>query len=153
MQLPSALATQCTFGFHTIPEESKDALVQGMFDYVMLKYDVINDAMLLSVHHLWKDSFISLLCLGLRGPVCCINIAGGTGDIMLCILNYACETCVNIVDINTEMLKEGSKCFKKMMYHNSMCACPYAPHFFQADNGSFQHHRLLLLKQMPQNYP
>jgi 2-methoxy-6-polyprenyl-1,4-benzoquinol methylase len=55
----------------------------------------------------------------------CIDVAGGTGDIALRILDYAKdnfadrETSVDVVDINAQMLKEGFRRFKKTMYHNS----------------------------------
>lgn len=85
----------------------------------------MNDAMSLGVHRLWKDSFISLLRPGSKGHIRCIDVAGGTGDIALRILDHARETRgdretrVDIVDINGEMLKEGYTRFKKTMYHNS----------------------------------
>jgi 2-methoxy-6-polyprenyl-1,4-benzoquinol methylase len=116
------------FGFRTVPEESKEALVRDVFDSVASSYDLMNDAMSLGVHRLWKDSFISHLRPGSEGPVRCIDVAGGTGDIALRILDHAREaygdreTRVDIVDINREMLKEGCKRFKKTMYHNSTCA-------------------------------
>jgi hypothetical protein len=113
------------FGFRTVSEESKEGLVRGVFDSVASSYDLMNDAMSLGVHRLWKDSFISLLRPGSRGPVRCIDVAGGTGDIALRMLDHARETYgdretrVDVVDINGEMLKEGQKRFKKTMYHNS----------------------------------
>jgi 2-methoxy-6-polyprenyl-1,4-benzoquinol methylase len=119
------------FGFRTVPEESKESLVRGVFDSVASSYDLMNDAMSLGVHRLWKDSFISLLRPGLKGPITCIDVAGGTGDIALRILDHARETYadretrVDIVDINGEMLKEGHKRFKTTMYHNSMGAFLY----------------------------
>jgi 2-methoxy-6-polyprenyl-1,4-benzoquinol methylase len=85
----------------------------------------MNDAMSFGVHRLWKDSFISLLRPGSRGPVRCIDVAGGTGDVALRVLDYARETYgdretrVDVVDINGEMLREGQKRFKKTMYHNT----------------------------------
>ncbi|KAN0127336.1 UbiE/COQ5 methyltransferase [Lactarius tabidus] len=113
------------FGFRTVPEESKESLVRGVFDSVASSYDIMNDAMSLGVHRLWKDSFISLLRPGSRGPVRCIDVAGGTGDIALRMLDHARETYgdrethVDVVDINGEMLREGQKRFKKTMYHNT----------------------------------
>ncbi|KAH9980007.1 UbiE/COQ5 methyltransferase [Lactifluus volemus] len=113
------------FGFRTVPEESKESLVRGVFDSVASSYDIMNDAMSLGVHRLWKDSLISLLRPGLKGPITCIDVAGGTGDIALRILDHARETYadretrVDIVDINGEMLKEGHKRFKTTMYHNT----------------------------------
>jgi len=85
----------------------------------------MNDAMSFGVHRLWKDSFISLLRPGSKGPIRCIDVAGGTGDVALRILDHARETRgdretrVDIVDINGEMLKEGQIRFKKTMYHNT----------------------------------
>ncbi|KAF9810537.1 hypothetical protein IEO21_06860 [Rhodonia placenta] len=113
------------FGFQTVPEETKESLVRNVFDSVASSYDLMNDAMSLGVHRLWKDEYIALLKPGAKGPVKCIDVAGGTGDIALRILDSAREryvdreTSVDVVDINTEMLKEGYKRFKKTMYHNT----------------------------------
>ena len=68
------------FGFSTVPEGSKEELVRGVFDSVASSYDIMNDAMSLGVHRLWKDTFISLLRPGSKGPIRCIDVAGGTGD-------------------------------------------------------------------------
>ncbi|PCH40017.1 UbiE/COQ5 methyltransferase [Wolfiporia cocos MD-104 SS10] len=113
------------FGFQTVPEESKESLVRNVFDSVASSYDLMNDAMSLGVHRLWKDDYVSLLKPGSKGPTKCIDVAGGTGDIALRMLDFAREryadreTSVDVVDINTEMLKEGYKRFKKTMYHNT----------------------------------
>lgn len=99
--------------------------MRGVFDSVASNYDIMNDAMSMGVHRLWKDEFISLVRPGSKGPVRCIDVAGGTGDIALRILDHAREryadreTAVDVVDINTEMLKAGYVRFKKTMYHNS----------------------------------
>ena len=85
----------------------------------------MNDAMSMGVHRLWKDEYVGSLKPGAKGPMRCIDLAGGTGDIALRILDHAREnyadreTSVDVVDINPEMLKEGYKRFKKTMYHNS----------------------------------
>ncbi|KAI0769858.1 ubiE/COQ5 methyltransferase family-domain-containing protein [Fomes fomentarius] len=113
------------FGFQTVPEEAKESLVRNVFDSVAGSYDLMNDAMSMGVHRLWKDEFVSRLKPGARGPLRCIDVAGGTGDIALRILDSARdkyadrETSVDVVDINGEMLKEGHKRFKKTMYHNT----------------------------------
>ncbi|KAH9969930.1 ubiquinone menaquinone biosynthesis methyltransferase UbiE [Russula dissimulans] len=122
---PSVSKSTTHFGFRTVSQGSKEALVRGVFDSVASSYDLMNDAMSLGVHRLWKDSFVSLLRPGLGGPMRCIDVAGGTGDIALRILDHARETHgdretrVDIVDINGEMLKEGYARFKKTMYHNT----------------------------------
>ena len=99
--------------------------MRNVFDSVASSYDLMNDAMSLGIHRLWKDEFVGLLKPGCKGPQKCIDVAGGTGDIALRILDHAREryadreTTVDVVDINGEMLKEGYKRFKKTMYHNS----------------------------------
>ncbi|TFK52275.1 UbiE/COQ5 methyltransferase [Heliocybe sulcata] len=113
------------FGFKTVPETSKESLVKDVFDSVASKYDIMNDAMSLGVHRLWKDDYVSSQKPGRRGPMKCIDVAGGTGDIALRILDYAREkyadreTSVSVVDINRQMLNEGERRFKKTMYHNT----------------------------------
>jgi len=103
----------------------KETLVKNVFDSVASRYDVMNDATSLGVHRLWKDTFVGSLRPGRKGPVRCIDVAGGTGDIALRILDYAREryadreTSVDVVDINGQMLKEGVKRVKKTMYHNT----------------------------------
>jgi ubiquinone/menaquinone biosynthesis C-methylase UbiE len=89
----------------------------------------MNDASSLGVHRLWKDTFVSGLKPGRKGAIRCIDVAGGTGDIALRILDHAREnyadreTTVEVVDINGQMLKEGFRRFKKTMYHNSEFLC------------------------------
>jgi 2-methoxy-6-polyprenyl-1,4-benzoquinol methylase len=117
---------QTHFGFRTVAEEDKEHLVRNVFSSVASKYDLMNDAMSMGVHRLWKDDFVSLLRPGFKGPIKCLDVAGGTGDIALRILDYAREkfsdreTTVDIADINPEMLKEGHTRFKRTMYHNSV---------------------------------
>ncbi|KAG6841966.1 hypothetical protein C0991_004457 [Blastosporella zonata] len=114
-----------SFGFRTVPEESKETLVKEVFDSVASNYDLMNDATSFGVHRLWKDSFVSSLKPGRKGPLHCIDVAGGTGDIALRILDFAREnyadreTTVAVTDINGQMLKEGYRRFKKTMYHNT----------------------------------
>lgn len=85
----------------------------------------MNDAMSMGVHRLWKDDFVSLLNPGRRGPIKILDMAGGTGDIALRMLDHAREkyadrdTSVLVSDINPDMLKEGMRNVRKTMYHNS----------------------------------
>jgi 2-methoxy-6-polyprenyl-1,4-benzoquinol methylase len=103
----------------------KESLVKNVFDSVASRYDLMNDATSFGVHRLWKDTFVDTLSPGRKGPVKCIDVAGGTGDIALRILDYVREkhadreTSVDVVDINGQMLKEGVKRIKKTMYYNS----------------------------------
>lgn len=114
-----------SFGYRTVPEDTKESLVKNVFDSVASSYDLMNDATSLGVHRLWKDTLVSSLKPGRKGPARCIDVGGGTGDIALRILDHAREnyadreTSVEVVDINGQMLKEGFRRFKKTMYHNS----------------------------------
>ncbi|KAJ7175768.1 ubiquinone menaquinone biosynthesis methyltransferase UbiE [Mycena filopes] len=122
---PKSAPRTTSFGFQTVPEDTKESLVKNVFDSVASSYDLMNDASSLGVHRLWKDTLVSTLRPGKKGPLRCIDVAGGTGDIALRILDHAREkyadreTTVEVVDINGQMLKEGFRRFKKTMYHNT----------------------------------
>lgn len=108
------------FGFRNVPEEEKIGLVGGVFSSVANSYDVMNDAMSLGVHRLWKDNFVKRL--DPRGGINCLDVAGGTGDIAKRILDHAriqhgdrdCK--VTILDINVKMLRAGQKRMRQTMY-------------------------------------
>ncbi|GJN90568.1 hypothetical protein Rhopal_003580-T1 [Rhodotorula paludigena] len=109
------------FGFRDVPNDLKESLVRGVFSSVASSYDVMNDAMSLGIHRLWKDHYVSKL--DPHGALRCLDVAGGTGDIALRILDHARtrygdrDTSVHMVDINPEMLEEGKKRFAQTMYH------------------------------------
>ena len=126
-------AQKYKIGYRTVLENEKESLVKEVFSNVASKYDLMNDAMSLGVHRLWKDEFVSSLRPGRRGPLKVLDVAGGTGDIALRILDHAREnyadreTTVQILDINPEMLKEGMTRFKKTMYYNSEFIYGFCP--------------------------
>ncbi|PWN50390.1 hypothetical protein IE53DRAFT_97813 [Violaceomyces palustris] len=111
------------FGFKDIREEEKETLVGSVFSSVASSYDVMNDAMSLGIHRLWKDHFVSKL--DPRGGINILDVAGGTGDIALRMLDHARlkhydrETKVTILDINPNMLSQGQKRMKQTMYWNT----------------------------------
>ncbi|GAA5885984.1 hypothetical protein JCM6882_004222 [Rhodosporidiobolus microsporus] len=111
------------FGFRDVPEQLKESLVRGVFSSVASSYDVMNDAMSLGIHRLWKDHYVSKL--DPHGGLNCLDVAGGTGDIAMRILDHARErygdreTKVTMLDINPEMLEEGKKRFAQTMYHGT----------------------------------
>jgi 2-methoxy-6-polyprenyl-1,4-benzoquinol methylase len=76
-QQPSSGGTT-HFGHRTVPTESKEGLVRQVFSSVAGSYDVMNDAMSLGVHRLWKDHFVKEL--NPRGGIECLDVAGGTGE-------------------------------------------------------------------------
>ncbi len=95
------------FGFKEVEETDKARLVSGVFSSVASKYDIMNDAMSLGVHRLWKDRFIS--DLNPRAGSKLLDVAGGTGDIAFRFLQNAQNGNVTICDINPDMLGEGKK--------------------------------------------
>ena len=89
----------------------------------------MNDLMSLGIHRLWKDHFVWSLDPGAKfngrneeDTWNVLDIAGGTGDIALRILDHATkvnhdnELRVTISDINPRMLDEGRKRCSTMEY-------------------------------------
>lgn len=101
------------FGFQNIKESEKAKEVHAVFENVANNYDIMNDAMSLGIHRLWKDIFIQELAPthGTR----LLDCAGGTGDIAFRYLNFLKNTknpnnlnsYVTICDINEHMLDVG----------------------------------------------
>jgi 2-methoxy-6-polyprenyl-1,4-benzoquinol methylase len=52
------------FGFKNVEYDQKQKLVGGVFSSVAEQYDVMNDAMSLGVHRVWKNYFIEQI-----GPI------------------------------------------------------------------------------------
>eukprot|EP00053_Salpingoeca_punica_P018445 m.180778 g.180778 ORF g.180778 m.180778 type:complete len:308 (+) comp17434_c2_seq3:3469-4392(+) len=107
---------QTHFGFQSVPESEKEAMVGKVFRNVAGKYDLMNDVMSVGVHRLWKDHFVQTLdpYPGTR----LLDVAGGTGDIALRFLSHARRNPqllttqpahVFVCDINPAMLQEGKK--------------------------------------------
>jgi len=109
------------FGYKDVPEQAKQSLVGQVFSSVASSYDVMNDAMSLGIHRLWKDHYVK--SLDPHGDIHCLDVAGGTADIALRILDHARlahsdrQTKVTILDINPDMLAEGQKKVNRTMYY------------------------------------
>ena len=82
--------------------QEKQSMVGGVFSNVADSYDVMNDAMSLGVHRIWKNEFVnSIGPLKKRKimdenldvidtvPLKILDVAGGTGDISFKILDKA----------------------------------------------------------------
>ncbi|KAK2582887.1 hypothetical protein KPH14_008962 [Odynerus spinipes] len=101
------------FGFQEIKESEKAKEVHAVFENVANNYDIMNDAMSLGIHRVWKDIFIQELAPthGTR----LLDCAGGTGDIAFRYLNFLkntknvnnVESYVTVSDINEYMLDVG----------------------------------------------
>ncbi len=95
------------FGFETVPETEKAGRVQGVFGSVASKYDVMNDAMSLGIHRLWKDAMMDWLAP--RAGQRLLDVAGGTGDIAFRFLDRAGHAEAVVLDLTEPMLIEGRK--------------------------------------------
>ena len=102
------------FGFETIPEEEKRGRVKGVFDSVASNYDLMNDAMSVGIHRVWKNMTITRL--NPQPGERLLDVAGGTGDIARRFIKAAEEVRIRrggksasavICDINDQMLLAG----------------------------------------------
>ena len=95
------------FGFQSVPEAEKAGRVQGVFGSVASKYDVMNDAMSLGIHRIWKDAMMDWLAP--RPGQRLLDVAGGTGDIAFRFLKRAGHGHATVLDLTEPMLIEGRK--------------------------------------------
>ena len=92
--------------------QNKKGLVQGVFDKVYNKYDLMNDIMSFGVHRRWKKNLINMMNPSKNQNL--IDVACGTGDIAKLFLesinNNAHITCV---DPNEGMITKGKEKLKQ----------------------------------------
>ena len=93
------------FGNQTVREDAKAGMVHGVFTNVASKYDVMNDAMSLGIHRIWKDAMMDWLAP--RNAQKLLDVAGGTGDISFRFLKRAPEAHATVFDMTQSMLDEG----------------------------------------------
>ncbi|NOC85398.1 bifunctional demethylmenaquinone methyltransferase/2-methoxy-6-polyprenyl-1,4-benzoquinol methylase UbiE [Ruegeria atlantica] len=93
------------FGFETVPEAEKAGRVQGVFNSVASKYDVMNDVMSMGIHRVWKDAMMDWLAP--RPGQRLLDVAGGTGDISFRFLKRAGHGHATVLDLTEPMLIEG----------------------------------------------
>jgi demethylmenaquinone methyltransferase/2-methoxy-6-polyprenyl-1,4-benzoquinol methylase len=95
------------FGYQEVPESEKAGRVRGVFGSVASKYDVMNDAMSLGIHRIWKDAMMDWLAP--RPGQHLLDVAGGTGDISFRFLGRAGHGHATVLDLTEAMLVEGRK--------------------------------------------
>jgi len=93
------------FGFQDVNVEDKAGMVHGVFSSVASKYDVMNDAMSLGIHRIWKNAMMDWLAP--RDGKKFLDVAGGTGDIAFRILDRAANAHVTVFDMTQDMLDAG----------------------------------------------
>jgi demethylmenaquinone methyltransferase / 2-methoxy-6-polyprenyl-1,4-benzoquinol methylase len=96
------------FGFETVPEGEKAGRVHGVFSSVASRYDLMNDAMSLGIHRLWKDAMLDWLAP--RPGTKLLDVAGGTGDISFRFLRRVKgDGHATVLDMTEDMLVEGRR--------------------------------------------
>ena len=92
--------------------QNKKGLVQGVFNQVFDKYDLMNDFMSFGIHRLWKKNLISMM--GPSKNKSLVDVACGTGDIANIFLKKVNKNAEIIcVDPNEGMINEGKNKLKK----------------------------------------
>jgi demethylmenaquinone methyltransferase / 2-methoxy-6-polyprenyl-1,4-benzoquinol methylase len=106
------------FGYEKIDLADKQARVDGVFHSVARRYDLMNDLMSGGLHRAWKDALVTAVNpppVGRPGrpeasgrPFALLDLAGGTGDIALRVVESGgAGTRAIVCDINEEMLAVG----------------------------------------------
>ena len=93
------------FGYKEINIEEKAKQVGGVFTSVANSYDVMNDAMSIGLHRLWKRILVEIA--GIKNNDVVLDIAAGTGDIAKLISKQFPSSEIYVSDINNEMLSLG----------------------------------------------
>ncbi len=99
-----------SFGFTTVQEGQKQALVDDVFHKVANRYDIMNDLMSGGLHRVWKDAMVSFLAppKTASGNWRHLDVAGGTGDVATRVVEKSGLTVSSVVcDINESMLGVG----------------------------------------------
>ena len=130
------------FGYAEVPESEKAGRVQGVFSSVATKYDVMNDAMSMGIHRIWKDAMMDWLAP--RPGQRLLDVAGGTGDISFRFLKRAGRGHATVLDLTEPMLVEGRKRAEAEALGDSLdwvvgdaMALPFADNSFDVYTVSF----------------
>ncbi len=144
--------TTTSFGFRDVAEADRQGLVNGVFSAVAERYDLMNDLMSAGMHRLWKDDFVSSLnpprrpsIQGKGVPWRLLDVAGGTGDIVLRTLDRGGPDCSAVLcDISPEMLDVGRRRIEKAgragvveIVQGNAEALPFADRTFDAYTIAF----------------
>ncbi len=128
------------FGYAKIPESQKEEQVKEVFDEVAPKYDLLNDVLSVGMHRLWKNHAISQA--GLRDGVKVLDIAGGTGDMTIGMIQRVGQGEFWLTDINKNMLEIGRKRVLQHGFKADFAVCdaeklPFKDDYFDVVTVSF----------------
>ncbi len=94
-----------TFGYQTVEQIERRRRIRRVFASVALRYDLMNDAMSLGIHRLWKRK-LAHVANPLSGQVI-LDLAGGTGDVARLLADT--DRQVLVCDPSLEMMSVGRK--------------------------------------------
>jgi demethylmenaquinone methyltransferase / 2-methoxy-6-polyprenyl-1,4-benzoquinol methylase len=99
-----------SFGFRQVAEGDKQPLVDDIFHRVASRYDLMNDVMSGGMHRVWKDAMVAWLNSPKHRDWTLLDVAGGTGDIALRIVEASGGNAhATVLDINASMLDVGRR--------------------------------------------
>lgn len=102
------------FGYQTVDETEKQARVDKVFTGVARKYDIMNDAMSVGIHRIWKNFFVYRMMP--TANLSFLDVCGGTGDIAMRIAKFSKNIenpsgptmpKITVCDINRQMIEVG----------------------------------------------
>jgi len=96
-----------SFGHAAVTPLEKTRRVRGVFENVAAKYDVMNDAMSLGWHRVWKRIFVGMIAV--RDGMDVLDLAGGTGDITRAMHARAPGAHYTVCDLTPAMMDVGKK--------------------------------------------
>jgi demethylmenaquinone methyltransferase/2-methoxy-6-polyprenyl-1,4-benzoquinol methylase len=93
------------FGFEEVALAEKQARVDAVFRNVAHRYDLMNDLMTAGLHRAWKNVLVTAADPPKSArPFALLDIAGGTGDIAIRVVETAgAGTRATVIDVNAEM--------------------------------------------------
>ena len=105
------------FGYKEVDKKDKEVHVGNVFSSVADSYDIMNDAMSMGMHRLWKMILVELAGVSKKDTI--LDIASGTGDIAKLISQEYPEAEIYMTDINMDMLFEGrDRAINESFYSN-----------------------------------
>jgi demethylmenaquinone methyltransferase/2-methoxy-6-polyprenyl-1,4-benzoquinol methylase len=112
--------------------QQKKGLIEGVFNKVFDRYDLMNDFMSLGIHRIWKKDLIQMMNPSNNKKL--IDVGCGTGDIAnLYIKTTSNKESILCVDPNKKMIIEGKK--KLYKYKNITWKVGYAENLKVPNNS------------------
>lgn len=96
------------FGFQEVGVDEKETLVGGVFRSVASNYDIMNDAMSLGIHRVWKLFTVARSGVNVGDRV--LDLAAGSADLAIKFAKrVGNDGRVIVTDINPDMLEQGRR--------------------------------------------